>query len=129
RAYVVAHEVGHHVQGLLGYSARTERTRRSGHDGVADHMLVRQELHADYLAGVWAQYGQEKYKFLHRGDIESALNAANQIGDDRLQRRGRGTVNPDSFTHGTSQQRMRWFKAGFDSGDIAGAAKLFELPY
>jgi predicted metalloprotease len=129
RAYVVAHEVGHHVQNLLGYSARAEKGRRSGNDLEAHHASVRLELQADYLAGVWAHYGQEKYHFLQRGDIESALNAANQIGDDRLQRKARGTVNPDTFTHGKSEQRMRWFKAGFDSGDIAGAAKLFDLPY
>jgi len=129
RAYVVAHEVGHHVQGLLGYSARAQRGKGSGNDRLAHEMSVRQELQADYLAGVWAHYGQEKYKFVKRGDIESALNAANQIGDDRLQRNAHRTVNPDSFTHGSSEQRMRWFKAGFDTGDIPGAGQLFELPY
>jgi len=129
RAYVIAHEVGHHVQRLLGYSEIVDKARHSGNKLEANHMSVRLELQADYLAGVWAHYGQEKYKFLDRGDIESALHAAKEIGDDTLQKAARGTVMPDSFTHGSSAQRMRWFKAGFDTGDIAGAAQLFKLPY
>ncbi len=129
RAYVIAHEVGHHVQGLLGYSARAERARRSGNDREAHHASVRLELQADYLAGVWGHYAQQKFHYLNRQDIESALNAANQIGDDRLMKKAHRTVNPDSFTHGRSDQRVRWFKAGFDSGDIPGASRLFELPY
>jgi predicted metalloprotease len=119
RAYVIAHEVGHHVQNLLGYS-------KKGND---KHMSVRLELQADYLAGVWAHHGQEKYKFLDKGDIETALNAAFEIGDDRLQKKARGYVVPDSFTHGTSQQRMKWFMDGFKTGDIDRARLLFELPY
>src|SRR5262249_25163862 len=131
RAYVIAHEVGHHVQRLLGYSARVDESRsRGGANSVeAHHMSVRLELQADYFAGVWAHYAQQKYNFLEKGDIESALNAANQIGDDRLQKKYRGSVNPDTFTHGTSAQRMRWFKDGFDTGDVNRARLLFELPY
>jgi predicted metalloprotease len=121
RAYVIAHEVGHHVQHLLGYSTR------KGRDPHQES--VRLELQADYLAGVWAHYGQEKYKFLQPGDLESALHAAFEIGDDRLQKKARGYVVPDSFTHGTSAQRMKWFKKGFETGSIEGAAELFKLPY
>jgi len=131
RAYVVAHEVGHHVQRELGYSARVDAVRRqAGPKSVeSNRASVRLELQADYLAGVWAHHGQRQFKFLEPGDLESALNAANAIGDDRLQKQSRGRVVPDSFTHGTSAQRVRWFKAGFDSGDVRGAAQLFELPY
>ena len=119
RAYVVAHEVGHHVQKLLGYAKLMDEARRSGRD--VKQMSVRLELQADYLAGVWAHYGQEKFQFLDPGDIDSALNAANQIGDDRLQKEATGRVVPDTFTHGTSQQRMRWFSQGFKTGDVDGA--------
>jgi predicted metalloprotease len=126
RAYVVAHEVGHHVQRLLGYSKRVDEARSS----EANQMSVRLELQADYLAGVWAHHAEKQFKkFLDPGDIESALNAANEIGDDRLQKKARGTVRPDTFTHGSSAQRVRWFKKGFDTGSIEGAAQLFELPY
>ena len=86
-------------------------------------------MQADYFAGVWAHYGEEQFHFLEKGDMETALNAAHQIGDDRLQQEARGRVVPDSFTHGTSAQRARWFKQGFDTGDIQGAAQLFDLPY
>jgi hypothetical protein len=126
RAYVVAHEVGHHVQRLLGYSQRVDEARGGPE---AKRMSVRLELQADYFAGVWAHHAQEKFKFLEPGDVQSALNAAFQIGDDRLQKRARGTVRPDSFTHGTSKQRMRWFNAGFKTGDVRQAAELFERPY
>ncbi len=126
RAYVIAHEVGHHVQRLLGYSKQESGIHRSD---TTNERSVRLELQADYLAGVWAHYGQEKYKFLHPGEFETALNAAHQIGDDQLQKQARGYVVPDSFTHGTSAQRMKWFKAGFDTGDVPGAKKLFDLPY
>jgi uncharacterized protein len=129
RAYVIAHEVGHHVQRLLGYSKIVDDARRRGNDLENHHMSVRLELQADYFAGVWAHYGQEKYKFLEKGDLESALNAAFQIGDDRLQKKARGTVMPDSFTHGSSKQRMRWFKEGFDTGDVNRAKLLFSLKY
>ncbi|MFO0929793.1 MAG: neutral zinc metallopeptidase [Gemmataceae bacterium] len=129
RAYVIAHEVGHHVQRLLGYSAAVDRVRRTGSKVEANRASVRLELQADFLAGVWAHHGQEKFNFLEKGDVESALNAAFQIGDDRLQKKGRGVVVPDSFTHGTSAQRMRWFKEGLRTGDVSKARALFDLPY
>jgi predicted metalloprotease len=113
QAYVIAHEVGHHVQKLLRYSERV-RTRKGE---MSDS--VRLELQADYLAGVWAHHAQKTKNILERGDIEAALRAAQSIGDDRLQRRARGTVVPDSFTHGTSAQRVRAFTKGFDSGDCS----------
>ena len=120
RAYVLAHEVGHHVQKLLGYSAVAEKARRiQGGDRVAHEMSVRIELQADFFAGVWAHHAQEKFHFLERGDLETAINAAYQIGDDRLQQRRQGHVVPDSFTHGTSQQRQRWFTTGYQDGDVA----------
>jgi predicted metalloprotease len=129
RAYVVAHEVGHHVQRLLGYSRQVDEARQTKGQAEANRMSVRLELQADFLAGVWAHYGQEKYRFLEQGDIESALNAAFEIGDDRLQKKARGVVVPDAFTHGTSKQRMRWFKQGFETGDLGKARLLFELDY
>jgi len=129
RAYVIAHEVGHHVQSLLGYTRRVDDARRRSSKAEANRMSVRLELQADYLAGVWAHHGQKKFHFLEEGDIESALNAAFQIGDDRLQKKARGYVVPDSFTHGTSKQRTRWFKKGFQTGSVKGAAALFDLPY
>ena len=129
RAYVVAHEVGHHVQKLLGYTRLVEAARRSGDPVEANHMSVRLELQADYFAGVWAYHGQKKYQFLDEGDLASALNAAFQIGDDRLMKKSRGTVVPDAFTHGTSRQRQRWFKQGFQTGDVAAARRIFDLEY
>ncbi len=120
RAYVIAHEVGHHVQKLLGYS----RTKENDHRGS-----VRMELQADYFAGVWAYHGQKQFNFLDPGDIDSALNAAFEIGDDRLQKKARGYVVPDTFTHGTSKQRQRWFKQGFQTGDVNAGRQLFDLPY
>lgn len=129
RAYVVAHEVGHHVQRLLGYSKQVDDAQRSGDKVAANHASVRLELQADYFAGVWAHYGDQKFHFLEKGDVDSALNAAHQIGDDRLQQEARGRVVPDSFTHGTSAQRAKWFKRGFDTGDIKAASLLFSLPY
>jgi len=119
QAYVIAHEVGHHVQTLLGVSAKVQQARQSGQrmEG-ANGLLVRQELQADCLAGVWAFNAQKRLNWLEPGDIEEALNAANAIGDDRLQKQGQGRVVPDSFTHGTSAQRVRWFKTGFAQGQI-----------
>lgn len=118
-AYVIAHEVGHHVQNLIGVFAQTEQARRRGAamEG-ADGLSVRQELQADCFAGVWANRAQARHQWLEAGDIEEALNTASAIGDDRLQREAQGTVVPDAFTHGTSQQRVRWFRAGFTSGDL-----------
>lgn len=110
QAYVIAHEVGHHVQNLLGISARVNQMR-----GRPDfnEFSVRQELQADFFAGVWAKHNQ---RYLDRGDIEEAMRAANQIGDDAIQQRTQGRVLPHAFTHGTSEQRMRWFRRGLDSG-------------
>jgi len=119
QAYVIAHEVGHHVQTLLGVSARIDQARRSGQRLQGDNgLLVRQELQAACLAGVWAYQAQQRHNWLEPGDIEEALNAANAIGDDRLQQQSKGRVVPDSFTHGTSAQRVRWFKTGFAKGDL-----------
>lgn len=118
QAYVIAHEVGHHVQTLLGVSARVNAARQRGErvEG-ASGLLVRQELQADCLAGVWAHHAQRRLDWLEPGDLEEALNAANAIGDDRLQHQTRGQVVPDAFTHGTSAQRVRWFRIGFDTGE------------
>jgi len=129
RAYVIAHEVGHHVQNLLGYSARVEDSRRRNNEVEANRMSVRLELQADFLAGIWAHYAQKKFNFLEKGDIESAMNAANKIGDDTLQRNATGRVRPDTFTHGTSQQRMKWFMEGLKTGDLSKAELLFSLDY
>jgi uncharacterized protein len=129
RAYVIAHEVGHHVQRLLGYSQRVEEARRRGNKTDINHMSVRLELQADYFAGVWAHHAQEKFHFLEKGDVDSALHAAFEIGDDRLQQKARGYVVPDSFTHGTSEQRTRWFLNGFRTGDVPAARALFERRY
>jgi len=120
QAYVIAHEIGHHVQTLLGVSAKVNQARRSGQRVEGDGgLLVRQELQADCLAGLWAHHAQKRHAWLEPGDLEEALNAAAAIGDDRLQKQSRGQVVPDAFTHGTSEQRVRWFRAGFESGDIA----------
>ncbi|WP_158153513.1 neutral zinc metallopeptidase [Pseudomonas sp.] len=118
-AYVIAHEVGHHVQNLLGVSAKIQAARQRGQpmEG-ASGLSVRQELQADCLAGVWAYHAQQRLNWLEPGDVEAALNAANAIGDDRLQAQSQGRVVPDSFTHGTSAQRVRWFKAGFAQGQV-----------
>ncbi len=121
QAYVIAHEVGHHVQTLLGISTKVNNARQAGAkmEG-ANGLLVRQELQADCLAGVWAFHAQQRLNWLEAGDLEEALNAANAIGDDRLQKQARGQVVPDSFTHGTSQQRVRWFKTGYEGGKVSG---------
>jgi predicted metalloprotease len=117
QAYVVAHEVGHHVQNLLGISDKVDAARQRGSEAQANAMSVRLELQADCFAGVWAKLSQAQQGWrLEQGDIETALNAASQIGDDTLQRKARGTVVPETFTHGTSAQRVGWFKRGFGSG-------------
>ena len=117
-AYVIAHEVGHHVQTLLGVSDTVNRARQQGQNVQGDGgLLVRQELQADCYAGVWANIAQAKHQWLEAGDVEEALNTASAIGDDRLQQQAQGEVVPDSFSHGTSEQRVRWFKAGFEKGD------------
>jgi predicted metalloprotease len=117
QAYVIAHEVGHHVQNLLGTMERVDAARGRMSEGEANQLSVRLELQADFLAGVWAHYAQQK-GILEPGDIEEALGAASAVGDDRLQREGQGYVIPDSFTHGTSEQRSRWFRKGLETGDI-----------
>ena len=117
QAYVIAHEVGHHVQNLLGISAKVDAARQRGTEAQANAMSVRVELQADCFAGVWAKRSQAEQGWrLEPGDIETALNAASQIGDDTLQRKARGQVVPESFTHGSSAQRVGWFKRGFSSG-------------
>jgi hypothetical protein len=115
-AYVVAHEVGHHIQTVLGTSGKVAEARRRLSESEFNKLSVKLELQADYYAGVWAHYAN-RAKILEPGDIEEALNAANAIGDDRLQRETQGTVVPDAFTHGTSAQRMYWFKKGFETGN------------
>jgi uncharacterized protein len=120
-AYVIGHEVGHHVQNLLGILAKIDAQRERSRDTQANALSVRLELQADCFAGVWAVRAQKERGWrLEPGDIESALNAASRIGDDTLQRQARGTVVPDSFTHGTSAQRVSWFKRGMASGQIDG---------
>ncbi len=117
-AYVIAHEVGHHVQTITGVSKKIDAQRARGGSVEGDNgLLVRQELQADCYAGVWANQAQQQNKWMESGDVEEALNTASAIGDDRLQKQSRGTVVPDSFTHGTSEQRVRWFRSGFESGD------------
>lgn len=118
QAYVIAHEVGHHVQNLLGISDWVQSQRRQLSEAEYNQLSVRLELQADFLAGVWAHYAQAKFKVLEPGDLEEAFQAAQAIGDDRLQRRAQGYVVPDSFTHGTSEQRLRWFRRGFETGDL-----------
>jgi predicted metalloprotease len=117
-AYVVAHEVGHHIQYLNGTSDKMARLRQQVSEEEYNKYSVKLELQADFLAGVWAHHAQQMKKILEAGDIEEALNAASQIGDDRLQQETQGRVVPESFTHGTSAQRVYWFKKGYQSGDI-----------
>jgi uncharacterized protein len=116
-AYVIAHEVGHHVQNLLGTMDRVNAAQSRMSSEQANQLSVRLELQADFLAGVWAHYTQQK-GLLETGDLEEALRAASAVGDDRLQRESQGYVVPDSFTHGTSEQRARWFRRGLETGDI-----------
>jgi predicted metalloprotease len=118
-AYVIGHEVGHHVQNLLGILGKVDAVRARSGAAAADALSVKIELQADCFAGVWARRAQQERGWrLEQGDIETALNAASQIGDDTLQKKERGTVVPESFTHGSSAQRVSWFRRGIDSGDI-----------
>jgi uncharacterized protein len=124
-AYVIAHEIGHHVQNQLGIFDKVQRLRARGEPSEgANGLSVRQELQADCFAGVWANHSEARHKWLEAGDIDEALGTASAIGDDRLQKQTQGTVVPDAFTHGTSQQRVRWFKTGFERGDV-GACDTF----
>ncbi|MDR5590640.1 neutral zinc metallopeptidase [Christiangramia sp. SM2212] len=115
-AYVMAHEVGHHVQNLLGTAGKVRRLQQQTNQTEANELSVGLELQADFYAGVWTKYNQ---KYLSEGDIDEALSAANAVGDDAIQKRTRGSVNPDSFTHGTSEQRKEWFMKGYRTGDIS----------
>jgi uncharacterized protein len=119
QAYVISHEIGHHIQNLLGILPEFNRRRQSMSERDANRMSVRVELQADCLAGVWAHYANGERDFIEAGDIEEALNAASRIGDDSIQRTIQGYVVPDAFTHGSSEQRVRWFKTGFQSGQMS----------
>jgi uncharacterized protein len=118
QAYVIAHEVGHHVQNLLGISAKMEAARGRVSETEYNQLSVRLELQADFFAGVWARHADRVKHVVEAGDIDEAIRAASVVGDDNLQRRSRGYVVPDSFTHGSSAQRVRWFRKGYDTGDI-----------
>lgn len=117
QAYVIAHEVGHHVQHLLGITTKVHSMRGQLSEEENNELSVKLELQADFLAGVWAHHADQMHDIIEPGDFEEALNAANAIGDDRLQKQSQGYVVPDSFTHGTSEQRMRWFRKGYETGD------------
>jgi hypothetical protein len=118
QAYVIAHEVGHHVQNLLGIAERVHAAQQRAPERKATELSVRMELQADCLAGIWAHHANRSRQILEHGDVEAALNAATQIGDDRMQMRARGYVAPESFTHGSGEQRVRWFTNGLQSGDL-----------
>ena len=119
QAYVVAHEVGHHIQNLLGTSNEVHRARQRASEAEGNQLSVRLELQADFYAGVWAHHAHRISQVLEQGDVEEALNAAAQIGDDTLQRKARGRVMPESFTHGSAAQRARWFRLGLETGDLS----------
>jgi predicted metalloprotease len=119
QAYVIAHEVGHHIQKIMGITDKMNQLRGQVSKTEYNKYSVKLELQADFLAGVWAHHSQRMTQMMETGDLEEALNAANAIGDDRLQKNASGRVVPDSFTHGTSEQRMRWFKKGFETGDVS----------
>jgi hypothetical protein len=120
QAYVIAHEVGHHVQNLLGVLPKVQAAQGGMDKAEANQLQVRVELQADCLAGVWANHAEEQWRFIEPGDVEAAMKTASAIGDDRLQRQSQGYVVPDAFTHGTSEQRTRWFMTGLKSGQIEG---------
>jgi predicted metalloprotease len=119
QAYVITHEIGHHVQNLLGILPRVQQAQRRVDQVDANQLQVRVELQADCLAGVWAHHAEEKWRFIEPGDVEAALQTASAIGDDRLQRRTQGYVVPDAFTHGSSEERTRWLMTGLKSGEVA----------
>lgn len=125
QAYVIAHEVGHHVQNLLGISTKVQAARQRADETRGNALSVRQELQADCFAGVWANRTDQRSRILEHGDVEAALSAASAIGDDALQKQSRGVVVPDSFTHGSSAQRVRWFTRGLESGQVS-ACNTFE---
>jgi predicted metalloprotease len=117
------------VQNLLGYSEIVDQKRETLPPAESNQWSVRLELQADYLAGVWAHYGQEEFHFIEPGDVDSAIQSANAIGDDRLQKRASGFTSPEKYTHGTSAQRVKWFTLGLKTGDLRTLRKLFDLPY
>ena len=119
QAYVVGHEVGHHIQKITGTMEQVNAMRGKLSEVEFNKLMVRVELQADFYAGVWAHHTQKATGFMEPGDLEEALNAASAIGDDRLQKQATGRVVPDSFTHGTSAQRVRWFRKGFETGDVS----------
>ena len=127
QGYVIAHEVGHHVQKLLGIESKVRQLQQNASQAEANRLSVKMELQADCFAGVWG-YNMQKQDYMETGDLQEALNAAEAIGDDRLQQQSQGRVVPDSFTHGTSQQRYTWFKRGFDSGDPAQCNTFGKAP-
>jgi predicted metalloprotease len=126
-AYVISHEVGHHIQNLLGTTSKMRQMQERTDEAGANKLSVALELQADFLAGVWAHYNQTLNDALEDGDIEEAMSAANAVGDDKLQKQAQGYVVPDAFTHGTSEQRMYWFKKGYTSGDINQGNTFKEL--
>jgi predicted metalloprotease len=128
QAYVIAHEVGHHVQKLLGISDQVQGLQQRANKTQANELSVRLELQADFYAGVWAHHAQQNWQILEPGDVEEALQAASAIGDDRLQQQSRGVVVPESFTHGSSEQRVRWFYEGLKTGDMQ-RGDTFEVAY
>ncbi|MEZ6129460.1 MAG: neutral zinc metallopeptidase [Planctomycetaceae bacterium] len=129
QAYVIAHEVAHHVQSLLGFSTIVNQVRAQGDEIMSNQYSVRLELQADFLAGVWAHHAHKEYNILEEGDMEEAITAANQIGDDTLQKQSTGRVIPERFTHGTSAQRVFWFRKGLLSGNLKDAETLFQVDY
>lgn len=118
QAYVIAHEVGHHVQNLLGVAAKVNQLQRGKDQATVNRLSVLQELQADCFAGIWGHFADKDFRMIEEGDLEEALNAASAIGDDTLQQKANGRIRPEAFTHGTSKQRMEWFKRGMDSGDV-----------
>lgn len=128
-AYVIAHEVGHHVQNLLGLTEQVSRMQRQASETQGNQVSVRLELQADFLAGVWSHHLQKTKGVLEEGDLEDALNAATRIGDDMLQKQMQGYVRPESFTHGTAAQRKKWLREGIISGDLNRMMELFEIDY
>ncbi len=128
-AYVVAHEVAHHVQDLLGLSSLVQQKQARESKAIGNQWSVRLELQADYLAGVWGHHAQKMKGILERGDLEEALNAASRIGDDKIQEEAMGRVRPDAFTHGSAKQRVYWLREGLRTGDVAGMMRPFELDY
>ena len=129
QAYVIAHEVAHHIQNILRFNVPVNQARQSGNERLSNQMSVRLELQADFLAGVWAHHAHKEYGILEEGDMQEAIQAANQIGDDTLQKQATGYVTPERFTHGTSAQRVKWFKHGLLSGEMADAESLFRIGY